>query len=887
MSSTDPTWSRWSEVDAVFKAALDLPPEERRAYVLQRCGDDAELRDTVLSLVEAERASIGMFAGPDGDTAREALRDLAEESAAGSAQVPRDLGPYRLIREIGRGGMGSVYLAERSGADFEHRVAVKLLRRGLDTDDVVRRFLAERRILAGLQHPNIARLYDGGSTPDGRPYLVMEYVEGERITDFSDSRRLTIRERVELFILVCDAVRYAHAKLVVHRDLKPSNILVTAEGRVKLLDFGIAKILSAGDDAALTRTGVRLLTPEFASPEQLSSDPITTASDVYQLGALLYLLLTGNRPATADLQTEPTRPKPSQAISRSPADAVAATRATTIMGLRRELRGDLDTIVGTALRTEPERRYGSVESLADDLRRFLTGRPVSAQPDTIVYRTRKFVVRHRWVMSTLCMALLFLGLLVVESFRSRAGLERERNAARSEAARATEVQSFLVNLFRSADPFAPADPERGRSITVIEALDLGAERALVELRDRPRVQAALLDAIVDVYTNLDAHERALPLAERAVALHERVEGRRSVEYRDALERLAASRGARGDFEGALDLFRRRVHLAVVDRGPKAAETVDARLALADHLTHWYRPVAAETIYRTVVEMADSVSLSTRQLADAQRGLAESALALGRQAEAEPHARAAVALHEAAFGRASPYTAMAHEGLAEVLSAAGKLEEAEMEFESAVSLLEATLGSDHGNTLSAQNNLALLRHRAGDLAGADTLLRHLLETRIRLLGADDREVGSTYQNLGAVLTDEGRLEEAHEMHRRAAQVYDAALAPENYLRGFPYLSLSGLDLRKGSFLAAERDARRALQELSRSLPEDHFAIAVARCRIGRALAGQGRLDQARRLLTPAVETLAASSSVPAYRDECASALHDINGTGPAAVPPGTG
>jgi eukaryotic-like serine/threonine-protein kinase len=861
--SDDPTRERWQELDRLFVAALDLPEPAREAFLADSVGGDRELLEAVLALLAAERESEGLYERLDAGTARAALSELTTRHPE---VVPEHVGPYRLLHQVGRGGQGAVYLARRADADFDHRVAVKVLRRGLDTDDVVRRFVGERKILAGLNHPNIARLFDGGSTEEGRPYFVMEYVEGTPITDYCDRESLPVRQRIELFLRVADAVRYAHTKLVVHRDLKPSNILVTPEAEVKLLDFGIAKLLTPGDESAqLTRTGVHVFTPQYASPEQLRGDPITTASDVYQLGFLLYVLLTGRRPFER---------RRGSAEGSDASDSVPLP-SSVVAGdsrLRSALTGDLDTILLKALREEPERRYDSVDHLAGDLRAHLEGRRVSARPDTLRYRTAKLLRRHAWIAPSAAAAIVFLTIFAVGSFRYTRALERERNAATLERDRTREVQRLLVDLFRSADPFSPADADRGRAITVVEALDLGAARVLNELDGQPLIQAAVLDALADVYTNLGVHAKALPLAERALALHERTQGVASVEYRSGLARLAGVHGVVSDPDSALALLSRRLDLTLDAKGSLDPEVAEARADVASHLKHALnRPVEAEAEYLRVLAMTDSTEVPALALANTHRGLADVEVILGRPGDAAVHARRAVELNREIFGANALNTAMAHESLAKVLGALGETGEAESEFERALAILEQTLGAENGNTLNALNNLALLRRQTGDLAGAEQALRRLLAANVRARGEGDREVGSTYQNLGTVLADQNRLDEAAEMHARAAEIYVQALGAGDYLAALPYLSLSGLELRRGGHQAAESHARRALGILESTLPPAHFTIAVARCRLGRALAAQGHTARALPLLHAASDALASDTSVPAYREECLDAL----------------
>ncbi|MDH3225358.1 MAG: serine/threonine protein kinase, partial [Gemmatimonadota bacterium] len=365
------TWDRWDEVDALFDRALDLPAEGREAFLQGICGDDPPLLEAVLELLAKDGPSAAeRLAQPSRTLIRAAVDSGSEAGSQGLG--PGDLvGRYRVVTELGRGGMATVYEAERADGAFDRLVALKVLRRGLDTEALVRRFLSERQILSGLTHPNIATLLDGGATEDGRPYLVMELVRGSPITEWADHHSLGTRERVESFLQVVDAVAFAHAQLIVHRDLKPSNVLVTAEGMATLLDFGVAKLLDVADEGeeALTRVAPAPMTPEYASPEQIQGGRVTAASDVFQLGALLYRLLTGVRPFEDPAAR--LRGVGLERAVRRPSESAPGDRA-------RSLRGDLDTIILKALRPEPESRYGSVHALGADLRRYLAGHPISA-----------------------------------------------------------------------------------------------------------------------------------------------------------------------------------------------------------------------------------------------------------------------------------------------------------------------------------------------------------------------------------------------------------------------------------------------------------------------------------------------------------------------------
>ncbi|MBL8189697.1 MAG: serine/threonine protein kinase, partial [Acidobacteria bacterium] len=458
---------RWRRIDELFRTLADRPPAEREALLTRVCGQDEDLRREVLELLAHEPPEAFLS-----DPIKYAALAVTDEPA--DELLGRRIGPYRLTRLIGRGGMGTVYQAVRDDDQFQQQVALKLIKRGMDTDFVRERFLRERQILASLDHPHIARLFDGGTTPDGLPYFVMELVEGSPITKYCHDRRLPLDAKLRLFRDVCSAVQHAHQKLVVHRDLKPSNILVTTDGTPKLLDFGIAKLLSPDPGEAVTRTetAVRLMTPDYASPEQVRGGTITTATDVYSLGIVLYELLAGIKPfefntyepleiERAICETEAQRPSEL---------AIRQTHAPT--KLARMLSGDLDNIVLMALRKEPERRYQSVEQFSEDIRRYLTGLPILARPDTFVYRAGKFVRRHQVaVLAAFLVMLSLLGGIVATGYAAhQARAESER--ANQAAAAAEAVTQSLASIFEAADP----GRAKGNAITAKELLDQGAEK---------------------------------------------------------------------------------------------------------------------------------------------------------------------------------------------------------------------------------------------------------------------------------------------------------------------------------------------------------------------------------------------------------------------------
>lgn len=532
------------------------------------------------------------------------------------------VGQYRLQRRLGRGGMADVFLAARADEEFRRQVAVKIVHRGADRPGNRRRFKSERQILASLDHPNIARLLDGGSTEEGRPYLVMEWVEGVPIDRFCDQYSLSIEERLHLFAKVCDALQYAHQNLVVHRDIKPSNILVTAEGVPKLLDFGIAKLLAPDPllhTLEVTRSELRPMTPQYASPEQWQGGGITTASDVYSMGVLLYKLLTGRLPRVSpggdpgDIERlrrhdEPCRP--SLAVAEPAAvdedsgltvAEVARLRGTQPSQLRRQLTGDLDNIVLMALRREPHRRYGSAEQLADDVQRHLSGRPVRARPDTLGYRVGKFIGRNRVGAAAGLVAILLLIAFVPAVTLQARKIGHERDRVALERDKAQRVADFMVELFEVADP----SESRGNSITVREVLDRGADRILNELADQPEIQATLLVTIGRVYGSLGLYGRSGPLLEHALTLRRSLYGEESLEVAEALELVAKQRGGTGRFDESLDFLQQSLDMRQGLLGDMHPGLIESLLTLGETLRRRGDLEASHRYLRRAIAIAES------------------------------------------------------------------------------------------------------------------------------------------------------------------------------------------------------------------------------------------------------------------------------------------
>ncbi len=547
---------RWGQVESILDQVLgyegDLP---RKELLRELCGDQADLRNEVDSLLAAAERDDDLLGQPFAAATPDLVAGLEEEikRSTGGDRSGRTIDRYRLLKVIGRGGMGVVYLAERADEQFEKQVALKLMPRGLETAEVERRFLIERQILARLEHPGIARLLDGGVNEEGYPYLVMEYVDGESIDRYCINQGLSVHERLRLILEVCTAVQYAHQNLVVHRDLKPNNILVTKAGEVKLLDFGVGKILEQADSELSTL--YQPLTPDYASPEQIANQPVSTATDVYSLGILIYKLLTGTHPyrlaglspTHVEALIAETRIRPPSAAIEEDLDAVETGAPQVSRNrLKRQLEGDLDNIVLKALRKEPERRYGSVAELAGDIRRHLNGLPILARRSTRRYRVGKFIGRHRVGVVVAFSIALLMALAVSGVVWQGQVAARERDRARIEAAKAERVADFLADLFNAADPFS----DQAGQLTTRELLDRSEGRIRNELVSEPVVRSQLLLVMGRAYSGISNFDKALELAETAVADLEHAGPGFTDELVQGLVAVSRAQYDRGEYEAA-------------------------------------------------------------------------------------------------------------------------------------------------------------------------------------------------------------------------------------------------------------------------------------------------------------------------------------------------
>jgi len=869
---------RLREIDQLFEAALDQPSALRRELLDRACVHDSDLRAEVERLLNAHHAADSFLELPAFGIVAPTVVDAQRQPGVGA---PEHIGPFRIVREIGHGGMGTVYLAERDDGQFEQRVALKLIRqRGVV--DLVPRFLEERRILALLEHPRIARLVDGGVTADDLPWFAMEYVEGEPINRHCVARDLSTAQRLELVAAVCDAVQYAHQHFIVHRDLKPSNILVSADGRPKLLDFGVAKLVgpvARRDDLSTTQPFASAMTPEYAAPEQVRGEAVSASTDVYALGVLLYVLLTGNRPyevrdrSPADIEriicdVDPVRPSASVTDSR----------------LRRALAGDLDSIVQRAIAKEPDARYPSAHELAEDIRRHLSGRPVLARRQTTAYRVRRFTKRHRVeTVASLAVALTLVGGTVLSFTQARAA---RRAQARAEAAsyEAQAVNTFLLQLFEASNPAEP----RGDSLTPEELVRRATAR-LSRFNGKPVEQAMLLEVTARLYQNLgrygsadSALHRALALRRndgapdglevaqalgadadalialgkfaaadsaclQALAVQQRILGTVHPTLAVTLHQLASIAIYRGNLDAAVDYNRRALSLRVRALGANDSLTGYSRLLLGAALRRQGHLDDAEREFRA------GLAVSERALGpdDPQAAIAALLIAYvldedeARYAEAEPLYRRALAIRRKAFGDAHPMVAQAIGDLSEFLLRRGDTAQGLALSQQRLVILRHAYGDDHPVIAAATARVANVFYEAHRFDAAEPLFREALAMTRRQRGKDHENVTGVEIGLARLLIDRGRFAPAQELLDDALRINEQVVRSDSAATARTLGVIGLLHSRQHHYEVAGSVLRRAIAILERHVERRHHDVRLLYEWLADVDRARGRTEDAER------------------------------------------
>ena len=857
---------RWQEIEPLLEAVLDVAPDERTQWLREHCPDEG-LRGALLKLIRHD--------SDEGMIARLCNR-------LGWGEADRDqhkIGAYRVLRRIGQGGMAIVFLAERETAGFAQLVALKLMGLGVYSRDEQILFQREQRIHARLEHPHIARVLDSGITPTGVPYFAMEFVAGAPITTWCDARRLDIKARLRLFIAVCEAVQYAHQNLIVHRDLKPSNILVTDDGTPKLLDFGIAKLLRDSDGGEQTRTAVQRLTPGYAAPEQFAGGTITTATDVYALGVLLHELLTGVRPQpTADGGTLPAS---SCVQNMSAADAVttAAAHATDPTVLLRTLRGDLDSLIAKALQPAAERRYTSAAAFSDDIKRHLSGQPILARPDALLYRAGKYCRRHIVGMSAAAGVAVILIVATVVSVQQAVHAQAQAIRASAEAARANVVTDFLQGLFDSASPGATTVDDAD------QLLALGAARATRDLTDRPELQVRILGIVgniqmrrghlTDARDSLDkaaqtaqlrlgaTDERTLEMAsllalvekdqgqyaEAAQRLEQALQAYYSVAHDastaevDALQALATLHARRYEDDAAIDYAKRALQAA--RRLPTDASITSVLTTLGDvQASGGHYEEAIPPLREALARIRAKFGNEHANVAEALAELAEPLRRSGQLQDAEALLQESTAIDRKAYSQPNQRAAVHLNDLAATLAIGGKLDRAADTMWAALDMYRKIYPPDHPNIANTVGNLGVVRFMQGRHADAEGLLRQEIAMESRTRHGDDLVIARTKLRLARVLVHMDKLAEAQELLEKiVTQDTKNYPEPHEYLAE-DLLALSELAAARGDYTAAIEHADHALRQYERLLPALHYKITEARLALAADMAANDRFADAR-------------------------------------------
>lgn len=744
----------WNTVETIVDKALELPKEDWFDFIAEECEASEEVKSEVSRLLQSIADSEGWL--EDVNPYKMDLIDPDSDTPKASSMVGTELGSYRISDIIARGGMGIVYRGERADGDFEHTVAIKLIRTGMDTPENIRLFNRERNILAGLNHPGVAKLFDGGIFQNEAPYLVMEYVEGTPIDQYCDEKKLTIDERIALFLNVLEAVLHAHENLIIHRDLKPDNILITEEGQVKILDFGIAKLLDAGVESndKLTINRARILTPKYASPEQIRQEPATTAADMYSLGIILHQLLTGLHPY--DLQNKSgfeieqavlnTEPKlPSHRLSGTEdSEIIAEKRSEKPPALIRLLKGDLNAILLKAIEKDPTLRYRTALELIDELEKYRSALPVSARNRTFGYRFNKYLSRNR---VTLSIAGLFIFITVASIYYHTNEISKERDQAEFQAQKATAIQDFMVDIFRYNNP--NADEYAGKDLTARELLQTGLATVEEELQHQPETQIGIMSSIGAALQNLDELEEAERAMQKAIEKSEQHYGTNDLQTAGIYTSMAKLKRDAGDYEESDELIGKAIEI-----NESSADTALKQLA------NKYSILAYNQAHQSQFDTADELF----QYADS------------------------LYLESEASNSVERYNTLSN--FAEVKSRLGEHNEALEYNKKALDFYRELYEEDHLNIATTLNKIGKNHHRLGKHTEADEYYRQSLDMKLQLLDEDNTSVANTYQHMAINLRVMGNYTEAVQYALRDLEIMQNVYDEEN-IRIVPSLNIVGL------------------------------------------------------------------------------------------------
>ena len=826
--------ARWDRIQTLFHDAADLPQSTRHKFLQDNCGTDDALLADVLTMLEEDGKADSLLDQNMADVAHSVM------SASGPEPLPlHEFGPYRIQKMLGEGGMGVVYLAERP--DLGNLVAIKVLRDAWLSPARRERFASEQRMLAQLTHPSIARLYDADTLTDGTPWFVMEYVEGVPITEYCSRRQSSVEQRLQLFRLVCEAVQYAHSHALIHRDLKPSNILVKDDGTARLLDFGIAKQIETLEEGQLasdaTMTGMRLMTPAYAAPEQIRGESVGVHTDVYSLGVILYELLAGRRPF--DLSDKTPAEAEAVIVEQEPErPSVVARRLSELLGasppLGRGAWADLDVLCLTAMHKDTQRRYRSVEALVRDIDHYLKREPLEARPDSLRYRAGKFVTRNRRAVSGAALAFVVAASLII-FFTLR--LAKARDAALAEAARTQRIQHFMMNLFQGGDEAAgPAD-----SLRVVTLLDRGTQEAKA-LNSDPKVQAELYQNLSGIYEKLGKFDSSVLLLDSAVEERKKLFGADSPEVAESLVAKSLVRADQAQFDEAEQLVRRGLDIDKRKLPANHPAVARATFALGKVLEDRGKYNDAIAALDEAVRL-QSAPGDTTDLAASLSELANSHFYVGHYDVSKALNQRVLDIQKKLYGERHPLVADTLINLGSIEFQLGHFRESEQFNRQGLGIIEAWYGRDHPETADAMTTVGQSLTYQQRFDEAAEILRQALAILEHAYGPVHPRVAYALNELGNVAVRQGKLDDAEADFNRVIGIYHVVYGEHHHLIGVAKANLAGVYFVRKDYARSEQLFRDALAIYAKTLPATHLTVGITRIRLGSVLRGERRYKDA--------------------------------------------
>jgi|AntRauTorcE11897_2_1112592.scaffolds.fasta_scaffold04960_1 serine/threonine-protein kinase len=848
------TTDEWIKIEAIVDEALACSERERDAFIKQRCAGDPALIEHVHSFLASVSEADQFF------SSNTSLKDKIEEEAVSDnlltknyeTLVGNEIGAYRLTKLLGEGGMGAVFLGQRTDGQFEHSVAIKIIRSGLNRSEIYTHFIRERQILAGLNHENIARLYDGGVTENSIPYLIMEYVDGTPIDEYCDSNRLTIPERIELFKSVCNAVVYAHKNLVIHRDLKPENILITDSGTVKVMDFGIARLVDtpSSDNSSADKTQKSsYISFSNASPEQVRGDSATTASDIYALGVLLFKLLAGAHPLP--IEQRPKKEVIDLIQNQQPMSLanrfhdLPAVEKILILSNRSintnkatELQnGDLNSIAQKCLDKSPDERYQTVDDLVQDLNRFKNKFPLSTRNDSSVYVAKKFTARNKGPISA---AAAFLIISLLSALFYTHEVQQERDIAQREANKATQVTEFVLNLFKGSDPSQTG----GSDISARDLLNRGIERTEY-LSNQPEIQASMFEVLGRIMTELGEYNEATELLQQSIDLRLEVFGENNLETISSYEQMGTLLSAKGDLFQAQTMLETALEIRRSLQGTRQAAMSEANAELAYVYRRLGKYEEAEKLYRSLIaiyeaELGHEDPLTLTSLSSLGVTLHTS----GHLDEAEQIYREVLSKRLELYNTAHPDIAMSYNNLGSLLLNLGRFDESEDMLNKSLQMRRSLFGESHPKVALTMNNLGILNRNRGQFEESISLIEQSISINRELFGRDELQTATNLFSLAELYLMTCRYSDAYNHYEKSHQIFKDHLPV-----GSSFIARSSIGMGESSLNVQSADYQWAVQQISSGYdrvkeihPRNSIEFGLASAAMGKMYLKSDRMEE---------------------------------------------